>query len=102
MVSTLKELEVEIWKDTNLEQWRNVSLALKKESAKYYKVVYPEGRISSSSDLKRSSVEIYDPRMKIMARLPVFVEKGKELVGSLEFLSGLVQAPRSVKRVRKR
>lgn len=98
MESALKKLEDEIWKNPNLELWEKVSSSLKKGPAKYYKVVYTKGGVSSSSDLEKSSVEIYDSSMKKVARLPIFIKKGKELVGSLEYLNGLLQAPRRAKK----
>lgn len=89
----MEKIQVDIWKNPVEDNWNSVVVALKKNSAKYYKVVYSHRGLKKSDDLTESYVEIYDKRLSKIAKLPLFKKEGKQLVGSMESLKWLEQKP---------
>lgn len=87
------KIQDNIWKNPIEDNWKKMIVALKKDSARYYKVIYSHKDLKKSDDLTESFVEIYNGKLNRIAKLPLFEKKGRQLVGSMEFLKWLKQKP---------
>jgi len=80
----------ELWKDQSEKNWTAFSAALKKSKARYYNVVFTGKKVNKIRDLGGSFVELFDSKEKMIGKVPIFVNKGKEVEGATIYLRGLL------------
>ena len=86
----LSEMAEKLWKDPSEKNWKVLGQTLKKGGAKYYNVVFNKGKIAKKDDLREAYAEIFDVREKQIAKVPVFMSKGKGIEGATIYLKGLL------------
>jgi len=91
MKNGIEKIQNDIWKNPIEDNWKQMIIALKKNSAKYYKVIYSHKSLRKFDDLTESFVEIYNGKLDKIAKLPLFKKGKKQILGSLEFLKWLKQ-----------
>ncbi len=86
----LKEIAEKLWKEPTEKNWKSFAAALKKSKAKYYNVVFSKGKLAKKDDLREAYAELYDGKEKQMAKVPVYISKGKQVGGATIYLKGLL------------
>lgn len=86
----LNEIAEKLWKDPSERNWENLGRSLKKSGARYYNVVFNKGKIAKKDDLREAYAEIFDAKEKQIAKVPVFMSKGKGIEGATIYLKGLL------------
>lgn len=71
------------------ENWKKLREHMSATGVKYYRVHYMSKRMGSSQDLLSSYVELYDSSQNMVATVPVYKRVNGDIVGALEYLSGL-------------
>ncbi|MGC8538761.1 MAG: hypothetical protein ACP5MK_02745 [Candidatus Micrarchaeia archaeon] len=74
------------------ENWKAFEKALKGSGAKYYRIVYVESKLQKAEDLTSSYAELYNSRMGMIAKIPIFMRDGKNVQGATYYLRGLLNA----------
>ena len=87
--NALKEMSDRLWREPSTKNWEAFAKSLKGSGARYYKPVFESGKIKKFEDLRRSWVIIYDSKYKIITKVPIFMNRGKGLVGATKYLIGL-------------
>ncbi|MGC8479486.1 MAG: hypothetical protein ACP5M9_02350 [Candidatus Micrarchaeia archaeon] len=88
-MNTFKDIENELWKKQNKENWEKFRNYLKKSNAKYYKIIFEQGKINNEQDLRKSYAELFDDKKKLLGKIPIFMTEGKKLTGATIYLVGL-------------
>jgi len=91
MKDEIENIQRDLWKNPIEDNWKKMIVTLKKNSAKYYKVIYSHKGLKKFDDLTESFVEIYNGRSVRIAKLPLFRNDKKRIVGALEFLKWFKQ-----------
>ncbi len=86
----LEEISGKLWKEPTEKNWKSFGLMLKRSKAKYYHVVFAKGKLANKDDLRKAYAELYDAKGNELARVPVFMEKGRNVEGTTIFLKGLL------------
>ncbi len=86
--SSIEEIIEELWKNPSEKNWEAFAKKLPKSGLKYYRVVYPKGKIKRVEDLKKAYAELYDAKEKFVAKVPVYKKNGK-MAGATYYLKGL-------------
>ncbi len=86
----LKEIAERLWEEPSEKNWKSFSGILKRSGAKYYNVVFAKGKLAKKDDLREAYAELYDGKEKKIAKVPVFMEKGRKVEGTTIFLKGLL------------
>ncbi len=85
----IEEIAEKLKKDPNEENWKVLSSALKKGNVFHYRIFFGKGKLNNTQDLKKSYIELYDKKEAKLARIPIFVSKGKKIEGATIYLKGL-------------
>ncbi|MGI0141965.1 MAG: hypothetical protein ACREBF_04960 [Candidatus Micrarchaeales archaeon] len=88
--SALKVVSEKLWKEQSEKNWADFAKALKKSSAKRYRVVYEPGHLKTLQDLKKSYAELYDNKHKLIAKVPIFKMIGTKMRGTTIYLKDLL------------
>lgn len=80
----------ELREDPSEKNWKRLSSALKKSRVSYYKVFFGKGKLSKTQDLRKSYVELYDKKKEMVAQIPIFMSRGREISGATIYLKGLM------------
>ena len=89
MANGLEELGRELLRSPDEKNWERFEKAIKKSDVAYYRPFFGKGRLKNTQDLKNSYVELYDGKNRIVARVPIFLKKGKNFRGATMYLKGL-------------
>ncbi len=84
----IKEIAEQLWKEPEEEHWKEFSSELGKSKIKYYKVVFGD-KLSSEKGLKDSWAELYNDKYENVTKVPIFMNKGKQVEGATYYLKGL-------------
>jgi len=87
------EIAKRLTEDPSEENWKKFAAALKKSSAKFYRVVYMHGSLKNAEDLRQSYAELYDSKKKLIARVPIFKNMKNGVEGATIYLKGLENLP---------
>ncbi len=90
MKNNLQSICDELWDSPEEKNWKGLASSLKKSGIAYYKPVFGKGKLKNTQDLKKSYVELYDRKAKPVAKIPIFMKKGKEPRGATIYLKGLL------------
>ncbi len=85
----IEDISKRLNSDPSENNWKSFSAALKKSKIVYYRVFFGKGKLSKTQDLRNSCVELYDKKKEIVAKVPIFMNKGKEIGGATIYLKGL-------------
>ncbi len=91
MVQSKVDKAVEaLWKSPNDKSWEAFHYALKGSGVVYYRVAYQNGgKLDRIQDIKKSFVELFDAKYRPVAKVPLFMNKGKSITGATKYLIGL-------------
>lgn len=90
MKYNIMDMVAELWKAPDGKSWARLKKALRKSDILYYRVVFAdEGRLGRAQDLTKSFAELYDAKERLVARVPVFERRGREIRGATAYLTGL-------------
>ncbi|MDE1850794.1 MAG: hypothetical protein KGH54_03310 [Candidatus Micrarchaeota archaeon] len=80
-----------LWKDQSEANWKALAASLKRGNVKYYKVFFEKkSKLNKIEDLRKSYAELYDPKYRSVAKVPIF-KKGKGgMEGATIYLKGLM------------
>ncbi len=79
-----------LWKEPEEKSWRAFSSALKGSSARYYRITFQNnGKLNKVQDLAKSFAKLYDAKYNELAKVPIFMKKGKGITGATIYLMGL-------------
>ena len=76
-------------KDPSEKNWKSLAAVLKRGDVAYYRTFFGKGKLSSTQDLRKSHVKLYDKKKKEVAEIPIFVGKGRGIEGATIYLKGL-------------
>lgn len=74
----------------NQRNWEKFASELKKSKVVYYKVFFTKGKLAKSSDLKNSYVGLFGSDSKLLYKVPLYRNDGKNLRGATIYLKGLL------------
>lgn len=87
--SVLKEAADRLWSDQSEENWESFAIALKTSSATRYKTIYEPGKLKSMQDLKKSFAQIYDSKLKLITKVPIYKLVDGKMYGATIYLKEL-------------
>jgi hypothetical protein len=70
--------------------WERFRMELRSSRARYYRIIFGEGKIARQQDLKSSYAELYDEKESPLGKVPIFIEEGEGISGATEYLKGLL------------
>jgi hypothetical protein len=79
-----------LWKEQSEEHWKAFVKVLPRSGLRYYKVVYPRGKLQRAQDLTKAYAQLYDSRQKPIVKIPIFERKGGKVVGATYYMKGLL------------
>ncbi len=87
----IKEITDTLWEEPSEANWKRFAKALPKSNLRYYKVVYQNGgKLNRAQDLTKSYAELYDPKQKLVLRIPIFEKSGRKITGATYYMKGLL------------
>ncbi len=79
-----------LWKDQSEGHWKAFVKALPRSGLKYYKVVYPNGKLQRAQDLRKAYAQLYDSKQRPIVKIPIFEKKSGTVVGATYYMNGLL------------
>ena len=89
MKDNLQTISDRLWDNPEEKNWKSLASSLKASGIVYYRPVYGKGKLKNTQDLKKSYIELYDKKAKLVTKVPLFMKNGKELRGATIYLKGL-------------